>query len=212
MSRLSRGNPQPRSSRRQRTVKKKVLIVCEGNTEKAYFDKYRIKYRQSGIQVIAVSGDHTDAVGIVNDAIEKMNEDGNPIDFDEGDSVWCVFDSDRNTPAQLAKAKTLADKNGINIIFSNPCFEVWLLLHLEYTSSPFNSADEVITRLKLHPQMNNYQKGCYNFDLLESEQDIAIERAEQLIKEHENQDIKQYSKNSKPSTNAHELVSFLKNL
>lgn len=44
------------------------------------------------------------------------------------DSVWCVFDVDEHP--RIPDAKTMAAANDINLAISNPCFELWLVLHL----------------------------------------------------------------------------------
>jgi len=42
-------------------------------------------------------------------------------------SVWCVFDVDDHP--RVADARQMAADNGIELAISNPCFELWLLLH-----------------------------------------------------------------------------------
>ena len=43
---------------------------------------------------------------------------------------WCVFDVEAPTPhARLHEAVQMARDNGINVAISNPCFELWLVLH-----------------------------------------------------------------------------------
>ena len=48
----------------------------------------------------------------------------------EVDACWCIFDVEwpRNHP-NLAAAVCLAEENGIRLAISNPCFELWLILH-----------------------------------------------------------------------------------
>ncbi|ROO90027.1 RloB-like protein [Actinocorallia herbida] len=48
----------------------------------------------------------------------------------EIDECWCIFDVEwpRNHP-HLAQAVNLAESSGINLAISNPCFELWLILH-----------------------------------------------------------------------------------
>lgn len=114
----SRGTEHQRGKRKQRTPFKKVLIVCEGKeTEIKYFLKFKGELRNENIKVIPVHLDHTDAFGVVDDAIklvEKYQKEGDPIDIKEnikeGDSVWCVFDSDKNSKEQLNKAFETAKK------------------------------------------------------------------------------------------------------
>jgi hypothetical protein len=43
------------------------------------------------------------------------------------DEVWCVFDVDEHP--NLNDAKQLANARGIQLAISNPCFELWLMLH-----------------------------------------------------------------------------------
>ena len=45
-------------------------------------------------------------------------------DFDE---IWCVFDTD--THENLPQALQEARQSGIRVAVSNPCFELWLVLH-----------------------------------------------------------------------------------
>lgn len=47
-------------------------------------------------------------------------------DFDE---IWCVFDTDEHV--HLRQAITEAGHSGINVAVSNPCFELWLVLHVQ---------------------------------------------------------------------------------
>ena len=45
------------------------------------------------------------------------------------DAVWCIFDRDihPNVPEALA----LASEHGVHIAMSNPCIELWFILHFE---------------------------------------------------------------------------------
>jgi hypothetical protein len=43
------------------------------------------------------------------------------------DEVWCVLDVDEHP--KLHEARQLANARGIELAISNPCFELWLLLH-----------------------------------------------------------------------------------
>src|SRR5262249_29843778 len=65
---------------------------------------------------------------LVSMAIEARER---AIDEDaEIDEFWCVFDVEwpRNHPG-LDDAVKQANSNGIKLAVSNPCFEVWLILH-----------------------------------------------------------------------------------
>ena len=45
------------------------------------------------------------------------------------DEIWCVFDVDAHPNVNSAVAE--ARDAGIEVAVSNPCFELWLVLHLE---------------------------------------------------------------------------------
>jgi len=55
------------------------------------------------------------------------------IDFDE---IWCVFDVDQHP--NLAQAINEARQSGIGVALSNPCFELWLILHYEDQTAPID--------------------------------------------------------------------------
>ena len=48
--------------------------------------------------------------------------------FEEQDQVWVVFDRDEHE--RFDEAVSLCEANGIGVARSNPCFEVWLILHM----------------------------------------------------------------------------------
>jgi hypothetical protein len=59
---------------------------------------------------------------------------------DEIDECWCVFDVEwpQNHP-HLREAVQLAKDNGIRLAVSNPCFELWLILHFEDQTAHLNT-------------------------------------------------------------------------
>ena len=49
--------------------------------------------------------------------------------FEEKDEVWAVFD--RDTHEKFHNAVQKCQSNGVRVGRSNPCFELWLILHRE---------------------------------------------------------------------------------
>jgi len=45
------------------------------------------------------------------------------------DEIWCIFDYDRHL--DVVRAIQQAKQAGVRIALSNPCFELWLVLHAE---------------------------------------------------------------------------------
>ena len=112
-----------RNRKNKRDPYKKLLIVCEGEkTEINYFNHFKPLFYKHKIIVTPFKGKHTNADGVVQDAIDyikREKKEGNPINLSEGDKAWCVFDRDKNSINQLNRAKQLAIKYKIDIIFSN---------------------------------------------------------------------------------------------
>lgn len=120
--------------RRKRPHRKpfaRFLLVCEGKvTEPRYFKQLRHEWR-SHVNLEIVPGAGV-PISVVQEAIARRDEaiskaksehDSN-LKFDE---VWCVFDRDDHP--RVDEARTKAAQKGFKVAFSNPCFELWLLLH-----------------------------------------------------------------------------------
>lgn len=107
-----------------RKTKNIVLIATEGKnkTETIYFSAFN-KLKNS-YRIIFAQGSNTDPVGIVNDMVKTINKEN--IDLTQGDIAVCVFDVDfeEYKLKQINSAYKIAKNNGIQIITSNPCFEV----------------------------------------------------------------------------------------
>lgn len=141
-----------RQSRRQpfRDPKPTILIVCEGLiTEPEYFDGFWHACHNPRVTV-HVSNDHgvpKTLVGIAkelkNRALIRATREGD--DNLAFDSVWCIYDVDDHP--HLHEAREMAVANGIELAISNPCFELWLLLH--FRDSPgMQQRDTLGTMLK----------------------------------------------------------------
>ena len=120
-----------------------VLIVCEGKkTEPYYINDFREekKLNKNSIQVI---GHGKEPLTLVNYAIEKFSK------YRDYDKIYCVFDQDEHINYQPALDEIkLHQQNGIPIhaITSIPCFELWLLLHFEFSTRAYMRKGEKICR------------------------------------------------------------------
>ncbi|WP_305785896.1 RloB family protein [Symbioplanes lichenis] len=119
------GKPLKRVTAR-RAERRTIVVFCEGSkSEPAYVNGVR---RLPGVtantaMTIVVDPIQGTPVTLVEAAIRKSQDD-------EVDECWCLFDVEwpLNHP-RLAEAVDLATRNGIHLAISNPCFELWLLLH-----------------------------------------------------------------------------------
>lgn len=116
-----------------RSPKQKFIIYSEGkNTEPDYFKSIRTNLFGALIDIEMI-----DAAGVPMTIAEKACERAAAMkrsrkqksSFEEDDEIWAIFDRDEHPKVQEALEKC---KNGnVGIGFSDPCFELWLLLHLK---------------------------------------------------------------------------------
>ncbi|MFE0458129.1 RloB family protein [Kitasatospora sp. NPDC058965] len=136
----------------RRATKQRFLIYCEGEvTEREYFEGYRQLFRSGNIQ-IKLGADHAVPLQLVNEAISHQSRAPRSAEdkFEKYDQVWCVMDVEAPTPhPNLEKALSLARKNGIRCAISNPCFEIWLILHFAKISGYATTA-EACKHLEAH--------------------------------------------------------------
>ena len=148
-----------------------ILIVCEGQTEEAYFNAVKAFYRRSNTANIKIVRDRSDPVKIVEKGIRDSKND----DFDH---VYCVIDGDKPERTTLAR-KRIQKRKDIDLVVSTPCFELWLLLHFERCDAPFAECVEVCARLKV--RLPDYVKGIqHDFSPITPRIDAAIENAKWL--------------------------------
>ena len=143
-----------------------MLIVCEGEkTEPLYFNFLRSKLGLTA--TVEVSGESDSAPSkVVNFGKKKIKLDP------DYEYVFFVFDKDSHADYDTAlswirdmKSQRNYKNFSISAITSNPCFELWLLLHLRQFATPCaagggNSACENLKSvLRQQPGFEDYKKG-----------------------------------------------------
>lgn len=125
-----------------------MLILCEGTTEKNYFQaiKEDPEYKQalSAIdpQVVAAKNPTPDQV--VREAVqraEQAEQENNPYE-----KVWVVFDHDHHAHRKSAYDEAL--QQNCEVAFSAIAFEIWYLLHFVKTARVFQNGNELIRELR----------------------------------------------------------------
>jgi hypothetical protein len=178
-----------------------ILVVCEGEkTEPNYLAEFPVYERIHGLKIksIGLGCDPEIVVDRVilerDDRVRAKRKDATPI-YDE---VWAVFDIDEHDTNRLESAVLKAREAGIKTAISNPCFELWILLHFEDHFSAISSQG-LEKRIRFH--VPNYKKYvCYRE--LKVGRDHAIRRAKALEKQHERD-----GSNGNPSTTMWQLVA-----
>jgi len=177
------GGRRPFNRRRpRRAVGRRVVIVCEGSkTEPGYFNGIRQSMRLPTAQVYVVHPNATDPLSIVRAAIDYRRQRVREHAWSTGDSAWAVFDGDEHQhadPHNWNDAIQTADSQGINLAVSNPCFELWYLLHYQDQFAQLSRED---AERRISGHLGEYQKAkVYWPDPLEPLTQEAIGRARQL--------------------------------
>lgn len=123
MSNRRREGRTSRTASRNRRLSRRVLIVCGGReTEKQYFQGLRAAERNPAVRVV-IKANPGSPTEVVRHA-EKLRRQA-PDEFED---VWCVFDVDEYG---IEESVTTARRLGIGVAISNPCFELWLLMHFD---------------------------------------------------------------------------------
>lgn len=177
-----------RSSRRERQVRKRILILCEGLTEKNYFQAIKedpdYKQRLIAVQPEIVAAKNPAPEHVVREAAERRQkalEEGNPYD-----AVWIIFDHDHH--ANRRAAFDWARKEQISTGFSTISFEYWCLLHFLQSTKTFPSANELIAELRKHSP--GYQKAKQNdFSYLKGKLSSGLKNAAWLRKQRTDTEI-----------------------
>lgn len=78
------------------------------------------------------------------------------------DKVFCLIDFDtilhENKLELYKNEKAKLEKKGIIVLESNPCFELWYLLHFKKTTKPFLNCDSVTSEIKMTTDLKDYSK------------------------------------------------------
>jgi hypothetical protein len=167
-----------------REPKRRLLIVSEGEcTEPEYLHalKRHLKNPAVELQFHGERGDPKKLVEMAKEAKAKAAREaerqGDPLlRYDE---VWCVFDRDDHE--RFDAAIDQAQKNHLKVAASNPCFELWLLLHLR--ESPGAQDRKTLARM-LRGMLSDYDKHP-PFERLKAGLDDAMRRAERLDRDAE---------------------------
>ena len=170
----------------KRQPKRRFIIYCEGvNTEPGYFNALRRLQKNAliGVELLPSGAPKT----IAEKAVERAKKEGvakggktRPKNsFEALDQVWAVFDRDEHEFFDIAIE--LCARHGVRIGRSNPCFEIWLILHEEEFDRPDNRHQVCRHLRSLRPEYDpNGAKTCAWSKLLERVE-IAEQRASRQL-------------------------------
>ncbi len=186
--RYQRGQP-------ERSTQPRILIVCEGETEKSYFEAFRHERGLNSLRVL-VGGVPRSAV---RRALKERESHGPAGEYA---MIWVVFDRDQHP--NFEDAIESARKSGVSVAWSNPCFELWPILHRSDQTASLTSEQAERQCEELFPQWRK-PKGLYHFCLPDERK--ACSRAKKLRQRHK---LNASPESENPSTSVDVLVDFLR--
>jgi hypothetical protein len=208
--RNGRGSRQLKRRVAIRSPRKTLVVFCEGKrTEPEYLDALK---RQPSVRDIAAVDIRveTDHGGSVPRTLVSMAIDARSRAIDEEgeiDEFWCVFDVEwpRNHP-DLKDAIEQARQNCIHLAVSNPCFEIWLILHFQDQSAWLDNDDARRLRRKLDRSTDKGLNAATYMPLVS----LAAQRAAELDNRHmQNATVFPHDN---PSSGMHRLVASVESL
>ena len=124
-----------------RNCRSVFMIACEGiSTEPKYLKNMLAVLKRE--KVVGVSSvliiaehNHSNPMGVLDDLLNDKR-------YDPSYDCWIVFDRDDEenlgkgvggtSKYEFDRAIQVAESKGVQVAFSNPCFELWIVLHFKY--------------------------------------------------------------------------------
>lgn len=186
-----------------------LVIACEDSVSaplyfNAIFDDLKINHAIAASSLVIAKHKHTDPYGVLEDLLDHP-------DYQDFDHQWIVIDRDEertnsggHTLESFNQAIVRAKAKKIKVAYSNPCFEIWYLLHFDYRNTTIDR-DELVKQLE-HDY--RYKKNALLI-LNQDQQDAAIKNATNLIRSWVDAQGTTKPATDNPSTTVHDLVVLL---
>lgn len=175
-----------------------IVIASEGkDTERIYFKALANEYTNPRVHVhILERSEDEQNSSSPEHVLKQLNDYKGHYELESDDELWLVVDRDRWTEAMLSRVATeCAQNNFMHVALSNPCIELWLLLHL-VDATLLTSEEEQLwmdnrrksknadpyLKVRLRQEMGSYHESSYDAKMLIEHVDVAIARAETLDK------------------------------
>lgn len=189
-------------SKPSREPRQRFILFCEGkNTEVEYFNAIDRACTSASISVEPRGGEGVPYT-IAEKAIEyaKTLRRGQRNSYEERDQVWAVFDRDDHPHFNEAVAYCQSNKVGVGR--SNPCIELWLILHeQDFDRYEDRHAMQKILA-KLRPEYDPDGAKTLDCDDLVKRVEVAEQRSETQLQRRVEED----NPNGNPSTTVGQLI------
>lgn len=175
-----------------------IVIASEGkDTERIYFKALAKEYTNPRVHVhILKRSEEEKNNSSPEHVLEQLNEYKCQYELEADDELWLVTDKDHWTEAMLSRVATECMQDvSMHMALSNPCFELWLLLHLVDVASLTpeeqklwienrrkSKSSNPYLKVLLRQKMGSYHESAYDVLTLIQHVEVAIERARLLDK------------------------------
>ena len=173
-----------------------IVIASEGkDTERIYFKALAKEYTNPRVHVhILERSENEQNNSSPEHVLKQLNDYKIQYELEADDELWLVVDKDRWTEAMLSRVATECSQEvAMHMALSNPCFELWLLLHMEDAASltteekkqwmenrrKSKNADPYL-KVRLRQNMGSYHESDYDAPALIVHVEEAIARAKDL--------------------------------
>ena len=175
-----------------------IVIASEGkDTERIYFKALAKEYTNPRVHVHILERSEAEKNNSSPEhVLKQLNDYKSQYELEADDELWLLVDKDRWTEAMLSRVASECSQDvAMHMALSNPCFELWLLLHFVDASllnseeqqqwlenrRKTKSADPYL-KVRLRQEMGAYHEATYDAQILITHVENAIERARSLDK------------------------------
>ena len=163
----------------KKKIPRRIYIFTEGSvTEPKYFREFIQYFKISQAQVKVIDREST--ASSPESVIKEMDYYKKSNPFKTKNDIYCmVIDTDR-WGKNLKEAVDDAHQRRYLVALSNPCFEIWLLMHFQDANTILNNANLLMTKTEINTQIHSYPiTGNNEIDYF-PRTDSAVETAEKL--------------------------------
>lgn len=190
-----------------RPKNRKIIIAAEGTnkTEKQYFQSFHDDHPGFDIEFVIKKG-ATDPETMMENIDIYWEEHDEQLSTNNGDAAFIVLDLDcLNKKAKIIKQ--LAKKSlHATFIVSNPCFEVWFLMHRQYSTHSFADGKEVEKVLRDKRLIPNYDKTMPVYAFIKDSLNTALTNADKLERFYNDENCDWPSNECNPRTDVPKLI------
>lgn len=200
---MARSFPQKKRDSFIKTPKPLLLLIAEGRnvTETQYFRQFQQQHSSFNIKILT-PGSATDPEKML-ETLERYWKQYD-MSYARGDQGYVVLDLDCNEEKAHLINKLENGNKIARFIVSNPCFEIWFVLHYRFSTHVYSDGNEVIKDLKKY--IPEYQKNSDVTGALSGKLDTAMENARKLVDYYEEMGYQWPSNKCNPRTDVPEII------